>query len=183
MSHQSVRPGHEVFLKGDVAVNMLFAVSGTLAYASDSYSCMSARRSVTDINNGVMGLDSSAVRGTSTVSKGDWVCEAALWLKWVHMGWLIAIDHAELHDLKTDKFHDIVRKGGVDMHCINRYKRFFTEFVEESQWDDRLKVTDIFSEMHTLNGLVDKACQEQTIMIDIGCSTIGHINSDSGRLS
>lgn len=51
------------------------------------------------------------------VSQGQWLCEAALWVDWEHLGELLTITDACALTMKTAKFHHVI-KANTAAHAI-----------------------------------------------------------------
>lgn len=159
--------GHEMFATGQVATGMLFVASGTLSYSAGSIPCDSIWRppSPRSQQHGSPGGDAqsptmspcSASRSLPTTSgdndgdtvlcAGEWLCEAALWFEWKHLGQLTATADSELVGLKADKLQDIMACELQDMWEPGKYARLLGRHIEKTQ----MAITDIvFPDAHAL---------------------------------
>jgi len=104
----SLTPGDELFSKGNSAKTMFFITGGIMEYQHPVPSLCCEVRSV------------------------EWVCEPALWLKWLYLGRLLATSSAEVCSLDVKVFCDTMTKHEMHVDFVMEYKRLFTETVPNS---------------------------------------------------
>lgn len=160
--------GHEVFATGQVATQMFFIVHGALTYSLDSGA--DGWRPPTPGAHQLgpasapllppLGASPSASTGADgdadvlVVRAGDWLCEAALWFQWKHIGQLTAADDSELVGLNAARLHDLMTCELQDMWEPGKYARVLARYIEKHQ----LTVTDAsFPEDSVLEGLASLA--------------------------
>merc|ERR1719350_1353824 len=78
--------GEVVFQEGCVANELIYVLAGHLDYYSS-----------------IMGMNSVTLR------HGEWACQPALWLKWVHCGRLMARTSSEVVGVDVNIFLEIIQ--------------------------------------------------------------------------
>lgn len=124
LDEHSVAIGHEVFSYDDQASQMYWSLSGTLYYHKDQQ-------------------DTHATMPAACVQSGTWICEPILWVKWKHVGQLVANTRAELVTLKAAKFHEVMEENIHARKYALRFWKYFSEheiisdlFVDEEMLED-----------------------------------------------
>lgn len=124
--------GQELFSSGEVAANMYFVLAGVLVYTKDN---------------------KSSCEPPCFVSAGQWVSEAALWIKWKHNGQLIGTTPCELIALKAAKVQDVLSHLSYDEDQVKRYVKIFVRYFKKNP--DSLN--DVWAETDLLSDMVQKA--------------------------
>lgn len=126
----------ELFVAGMVAKKLFFLYLGRMKYAR-----------IKDLEN----LESGEV-----LFEGQWVCEPALWMDWLHCGTLSTEYPCELLELDCQCFRRIMQTHGRSLSFLSRYARLFHETM--SHTDDW--ATDLWNNADQLEGLVAEAAHE-----------------------
>lgn len=104
-----------LFNKGDEAKEMIFVRNGELSYYLD-------------------------ISRPITLCEGEWICEAALWLRWRHLGWLVSKTSCDLVEIDVPRFLAVMSEAsrqGIDLSSVRRYARLITQhFGEEAPQSD-----------------------------------------------
>lgn len=86
----------ELFARGDPGVAMYFISTGHMGYTT--------KRLYRNLG----------MQHERDVGGGDWACEAALWVKWQHLGWLLATTSCELFRMHGDKFRQTLEETALN---------------------------------------------------------------------
>jgi len=124
--------GQELFSSGEAANNMYFVLSGVMVYTKDN---------------------KSSCEPPCFVSAGQWVSEAALWIKWKHNGQLIGTTPCELIALKVAKVQEVLTQMSYDEDQVKRYVKIFVRYFKKNP--DSL--TDVWAETDLLTDMAHKA--------------------------
>lgn len=93
------------------------------------------------------------------VTKGAWVTEITLWLRWMHCGQLHAVSPCSLVQLASPKFQQLIKKwGGPLCSCLKRFAILMLGQLEAMMRDGKL-VTDLPIGDERLAGLAERALQ------------------------
>jgi len=115
----SLRKPAELFIYGDECKHMYFVVTGNMHYYHA---------------NAVDEIDVHEVR------KNNWLCEAALWMRWKHRGTLVAVDVCCIFAIVAAKFREVVLSDLRNLWQIPRYAKLFFQRahvgVSTSAWSD-----------------------------------------------
>lgn len=108
MTEKFFKPGQELFLEADPAEDMLFLISGSLAYSTEAH--------------------------LYTVNPDDGeICEAALWIRWVHVGNLTSVTESDLVSLNASRVMAVVSSRRIRSDCqwvleaLREYAMLFAE--------------------------------------------------------
>merc|ERR1712003_302272 len=132
VTQQHYNAGHKVFGEGDEASSMLFVVSGELTY--------------------YIGKSGKAVL------EGQWICEAVMWSKWIHPGWLITTTSCELFVFNSAKFLAVMaeaEKSGSSLSSLRTYAELVLE-----QYVNVHPRTDVWDDGDGLEGLARTASSQ-----------------------
>lgn len=101
MSERTVMPGSEFFTVGTPSASMCFLVAGALDYyyknASDA----------------------------ETVEEGNFICEATLWIQWLHRGRAVAPVVTELAVVCATRFRECIARNNRMLRCAQEYAQTF----------------------------------------------------------
>jgi len=142
---------HELFLRGHVCSHMYFVSSGTFKYSVHE---------VQDNENRVKRTATMDSFQEGVVSEGNWICEAALWMKWVTCGSLVALSHCEVFELEDQAFNVLV----ATVPATKIYGELFMQEVKKRGkrapdcWDG---VDDRFWDQDRLKEMANEAFPEQ----------------------
>jgi len=115
LDFQLFQPADDVFLPGEQCENAYYLVDGILRYTQDPESSM---------------VDDDE-RLVTEVTAGAWLCEAALWSQWVHVGHARAETQCQLLVLPSTRVLDVLRKHGILRDITNEYgKEFHRRLIE-----------------------------------------------------
>jgi len=129
MSQQSWLPGQTIFLRGELASEMLFVLSGELDYFVRRASC-------------------------TRVEMDQWLCEGALWSKkWNYCGRLVAMTTCELYGVCSAKFRAVTGERSGSFRYLRSYASHFLARVREAQ-EKGGYVTDICEDFEALDNIV-----------------------------
>jgi len=118
-SELSINESHELFSPHiEVQEAMHFMLLGTSVYRLED-------------------VEGEETRAPSTVQAPDWVCEAALWVTWTHVGTLTASSHCEFISMQAPKAQEIM--GGLAP--VREYVCSFARYYHAHRED----ITDIWS--------------------------------------
>mmetsp|Transcript_27413 Transcript_27413/g.64029 ORF Transcript_27413/g.64029 Transcript_27413/m.64029 type:complete len:825 (+) Transcript_27413:71-2545(+) len=124
-AEMSLSDGHELFSPAvEVQEVMYFMLSGTALYRPEEVEAP-------------VGVQATESKQTIKLIAPEWMCEAALWLQWVHVGTLTANSHCELISMKATKAQDVL--GGLEP--IRSYVTQFAQYCNEHRDD----VTDVWN--------------------------------------
>jgi len=110
----AVLDASSVFESGDRAVCAFFPKWGTLMYTP----AVSARDSVAHL-----------MECKRTVMAGEWLCEQALWGRWIHRGSLAASGACEILAMRAERFHVAVMARPETLVCVRKYAASYALFV------------------------------------------------------
>eukprot|EP00747_Dinoflagellata_sp_TGD_P054345 gnl/TRDRNA2_/TRDRNA2_148960_c0_seq1.p1 gnl/TRDRNA2_/TRDRNA2_148960_c0~~gnl/TRDRNA2_/TRDRNA2_148960_c0_seq1.p1 ORF type:complete len:631 (+),score=58.94 gnl/TRDRNA2_/TRDRNA2_148960_c0_seq1:246-1895(+) len=116
-----------LFSSGREATMMYFVTQGSLGY------------SVIDRSTG------AATEGMpQEVEAGKWCSEAALWTRWAHQGWMVAISECELTSLSSAKFREVVVHFPAQKNVVADWgQRFIEELNDACEVDGPDALSDI----------------------------------------
>merc|ERR1712136_475757 len=100
---------------------------------------------------GVMNYKHTVPLLCCDVRNQDWACEPALWLKWVHVGRLVAQTTVEVSSLDASIFRETILKHEMHLDFVMAYRRLFIEMAPDS---------DICGDSKKLERLVRIAARE-----------------------
>lgn len=103
------------------------------------------------ITGGVMNYKHTVPLLCCDVRNQDWACEPALWLKWVHVGRLVAQTTVEVSSLDASIFRETILKHEMHLDFVMAYRRLFIEMAPDS---------DICGDSKKLERLVRIAARE-----------------------
>merc|ERR1719503_126775 len=115
MTNLMLMPEEDVFVPGSDAPELYLVVNGQMTYTQTPESSH-VHKSVSVLAN-----------------EGAWICEAALWSRWVHVGVLEApeTNAAELISFQVEGMHKILMKHHVVRTICNDYsKQFHSRLIE-----------------------------------------------------
>jgi hypothetical protein len=136
MSQQSWLPGQTIFLRGELATEMLFVLSGDLDYF--------LRRS-----------------GHTRVKMDQWLCEGALWSKtWYYNGRMTAVTNTELYGMSASKFRAISGERWPSFRYLQLYATRFMEAVREAQ-KSSLPLTDLCEDVEAIGKIVEEVFEDR----------------------
>lgn len=127
ISHLAMREDHylaseTVFREDTPAGHMLYVLTGRLDYYA-------------------VHMDMHC----SKLKPGEWVCEPALWLRWVLRGRLVTASSSELVGVNVERFHAIMqdaRLHGEDLNAVRQFavdtcEHFVTRCPDTDLWRDK----------------------------------------------
>jgi hypothetical protein len=91
-------------------------------------------------------------RNNTSLTYGDWVSEACLWVAWKHLGSLVARSCSTLVELDAKQFQEIVRQSGGHLHrCLCFVAVLYANELEKLAEDQRL--TDLGLDLDDVDGI------------------------------
>jgi len=137
-------PGDDVFLPGTVTDASYLVVSGKLNYTQ------------------VPGSSPATDPRTAFVGAGQWLCEAALWSHWIHVGTLQAETECQLFVVCAKELDSVLRRNRVLRDVTTEYCRRFHERITSAKpphapWPDDIGVP--FTEYCDIVARMDEARQ------------------------
>lgn len=78
-----------------------------------------------------------------TVSRGEWVAEASLWMTWMHRGEFRAVTEARLALLDARLFQEIVMRFDFLEYDPREYAQAFVEKMNRSEQEATAEITDL----------------------------------------
>jgi len=115
MSQESLKPGEELFTYGKEAEKAYFVDCGILLYSEGS----PPREEQIDVH------------------AGDWLCDQALWMPWVHRGQMTAVQPCELANLDGSMFRDIVSQRTLLRSLCSRFAERYLAIIQENEYKGR----------------------------------------------
>lgn len=147
LSEAHVLAGNTIFVAGDACKRMLFTVSGNCSYVMGKSKQKSKR--------GNMTPDSSKDLEEQFVSPGMWLCEAALFTSWQHLGdldandkddarllWISADEIAAVARQHEQAFVDIVIYAEVFLAELNGFEGQVTDLPIEAGGEGNVVVQE-----------------------------------------
>jgi len=100
------------------------------------------------------------VREPEAVARGQWVSEAAVWIRWFYPGNMMGKENSFLMSVSVDVLHSTMQQYVDTMpHCF-KYARLF---VELAQSEDRA-ISDIWGSFDQLQVLAQRAFSEEEFL-------------------
>jgi len=131
MSERCLLPEQELFLKGDLASNMFFVLSGSMAYNRKDK--------------------------TYLLAEGTLVCEAALWLaEWTHRGRMTAFSLASVFCLDAAVFKSVLNTGTDSRHAFHSYVSIYSRAFQMKALACESVLTDII-DMELVRRMAEEA--------------------------
>ena len=89
---------------------------------------------------------------TSMVSKGSelevpersWLCEAALWTLWVHVGKCSAVEECQIFEVHADALLKSLRSHRIVSHVVSAFAKVFRDCVEAAKPPSQEYPSDVF---------------------------------------
>lgn len=78
-----------------------------------------------------LGKKDSLLIDVEVVVKGGWLCEAALWTEWKHLGTAQAAEETHVVSLLAKEFLQVAKEDVVLLSLSRRYARMFVEMLQE----------------------------------------------------
>jgi len=118
---------------------------------------------------------------TKSVGVGQWICEAALWSHWVHVGRATACAYSQVLSISTDAMLEVLQKRGPVTEVTAEYGRHFHRRIAAARpphthWPTDLEVP--FTEFSDLMVSMDPEVQ-----VTIGLSALGQQGDVRGLAS
>jgi len=178
LTEHSALTGKELFAAGDIGDSMYFVVSGTCKYYA-SFSGMNVDGSRSLIHNGRISVDSGmGAGGDQMLTKGNWMCEPVLWVKWKHVGQVVAKEHTELFALVASRFHHIIEQNVGEAWSVVRYAKLFAERLRSLHH----AINDVWADFDVLQEMAQEAFQDECVdHTDVSISLSRTIESSGGR--
>lgn len=107
LKQTSLALAETLFTIGIDATHMFIVSTGTLNYLQSS-----------DVH--LLGVEESG-EDNSKVTKDDFICEASLWVKWVHLGFLRAASDVRLVAIDVTEFTNVVARDPVALSLACAY--------------------------------------------------------------
>jgi len=142
MGEKSVAAPQELFIFGQRSETVFFLQSGSATYH--------------------LGLTDS--QAGEEVERGEEhaatiLCEMALWMKWQHVGRLVAQTRLELYTLRVHDFLDLISVSHVWLQpFLGKYARLYLSHMTES--DDPQAETDLWNDLSVQQKLVSDSRQK-----------------------
>lgn len=139
----SLTPGQDLFAWGTHASNMYFVLEGSLDYF-------------------MKVPEHDRPRYKSTITKGQWASEAALWIRWFHMGNLVTKTDSLVVRLSINTLHAIMEQYMDTLESCSMYAQMF---VPSSKFGDR-PISDLVDgpvAVHQLDLLARRAFHPESI--------------------
>lgn len=135
-------PGDDVFLAGTRCFRVVFLMKGTLTYSQYP--------------------DSSVVAFTTNrpVEPDTWLCEAAIWCDWIHVGGAATTESSQLLVVEASRVVEVATKHRIISDVTREYCRQFHKCVIHARppnpWPDDLSVpsTDCADIIHSMPAAV-----------------------------
>merc|ERR1712032_541875 len=113
----------KIYRYGDKCSHMYFIVSGTATYWHYSAAAQAVR--VVKIPGD--GETSSPFTRSISVHQGQWLCEASVWLQWLHRGDLSSTNSVSLLVLCTESFAAVAAQHPALWMALSSHARRFVE--------------------------------------------------------
>lgn len=171
MDECAVGVGQELFMTGEVSMNMYFLVNGHMQYSTDisdleesNFQSCQSRASTSSSNSRARSLRSMNSCAFSElldwtgntrvpVKVGQWVSEPVLWVRWTHRGQLAAGTHSELFALSSARFLEFITRDAMEHYEACNYARLFLKFLASNQ----VSLTDVWCQYDILKALAVEA--------------------------
>lgn len=131
MHQRLLSPHHELFRVGAVGSAAFCSVSDGLSYSARLHSGESKRASRLS-SRGHMQLH------TKVLDAGSWLCEASLWVKWLHRGQATADSPCLLVVLGSEAFRDVAAIFPDVLEVCRHYVRLFSAKMSSLLPEDQL---------------------------------------------
>mmetsp|Transcript_70575 Transcript_70575/g.204536 ORF Transcript_70575/g.204536 Transcript_70575/m.204536 type:complete len:1547 (-) Transcript_70575:129-4769(-) len=164
---------HELFAEGEDAKQMYFVVSGYVTYqAGDGIGIGKGLWSSSGVDQRPLLHTEDLDAAGLCLSKGNWLCEPVLWLRWVHVGSAVAKMQSELVILQAEKFQQTMQDS---LPQARRYARRYLNYANIH----REVMNDVFVDLSSLRSMAQEVFQPP-LRFDIkNCEPI--VNSTLGR--
>merc|ERR1711879_161161 len=118
---------------------------------------------------GKMEYDHKDIRLCSSVEKGEWVSEPALWMKWYHCGSLDAVTSCQIVELSTESFRKVSLHHSKTLRYTRSYVRAFRDFMLGEEDTEELGTwrTDIWLQEAELCQIAYSAATEMLAKSDV----------------
>lgn len=151
----SLQPKDDLFTAGSLGEHMYFVVSGDLRYTQYPPSSPVTFRKKED------------------VPPESWLCEAALWTMWVHVGTAIAAVTSRLVTINSVSFVQAMKKHGIVEDIIREYSRIFHMRVMQSSPPESEWPNDLHVPMSDFGSIVNSMKHEMQEVI--GYDALAHV--------
>jgi hypothetical protein len=159
--------GQEAFISGETAQKMYFVLSGYLSYTRDKLG--EERKSTGHFRE---------TEPPQEVSTNQWCSEPALWIKWKHMGNLLATSNCELIALKTAKVCEVLGQLREDEDQVKRYVKIFVRYFKKFPH----LLHDAMTDMELVADMTRQAFEgDDDEDLEDFLESVGHRNSVAGR--
>jgi len=134
------RAWHSIFFMGDACKEMFFVETGTCKYVIACGGCVEDSRGFTAVDDLGAGEDSVRTklqRWGKLLSKTEWICEPALWIKaWQNTGSLFSVDSSALLCVDSDGLSSVLVKFPLVHFDFALYARWVLQALQT--WEDRV---------------------------------------------
>lgn len=185
MIHQSMDDialvaDQELFNEGQLADKMYFVINGSLLYAQtvdSAGSPLRAHRSSTRL----WDWAELAKKRSRILEVGDWLCEAAIWVRWLHRGDAAAVQFCTVIRVHAGKLHKIVQQyQEILPHCC-RYVELLLERANMNYGDKWF--SDSWGDFDSIQELAQQAFEEEDANMVASTDTDGSTPSRHSQSS
>lgn len=135
--------GQGLFSTDQASDRFYFVVEGTLSYTLD------------------VSLSFSLIDLPNFVNSGQWLSEAALWVRWYHTGSSSAVTVAMLLSVEASKLHVIMREYVDTVWSCRRYATFFA--AHASGEGRRTPMTDVCDDFDAVQAMAQMSFEEEDL--------------------
>jgi len=200
LHEQSLPVSHELFTPSYVADRIYFVLNGALSFTEECDAAVfetasedqrdsspnpgspTTSSSIGPTRTGDLRFSTSnpgarphrdgSMTSASTLSEGMWACEAALWIKWRHVGQLVAMTHCEVVGIKACKFQEIM----YTQQCVRYAQEFALFFQNDNNSED---LTDTWADLEILEDMA--WCAFETEVEEVEASDV-YDQMDHGKV-
>jgi len=133
----SVTTGQIIFNEGEVADKMYFVMQGVLDYF-------------------MVLPETDTTEWKSSVSQGEWACEASFWVQWYHIGRMMARVNSTVLTLQASAFHSVMKQYAKTLQPCCKYANSFFSYLQTKN----AKCSDVGIPSEIVQAITEEAFEE-----------------------